>query len=137
MKVSDVAKAAGVSPHAVRYYDQRGLLRPQRRPGNRYRAFETADVRRLKFIRSAQRLGFSLREIGTILYLSRQGKTPCPMVRSIMQQRIPDAARELKAVANLLRRMRAAARMWRRMPDGVPDGDSICSLIEAAEERLR
>jgi len=136
MKVSDLAKAAGVSPHAVRYYAEMGLLRPLRRPGNRYRAFETADVRRLEFIRRAQRLGFSLKEIGTIFDLSRQGKTPCPMVRNIMQQRIPDAARDLKAVASLLHRMQAAARIWRGMPDGVPDGDSICHLIEAADEEV-
>lgn len=136
MKVSELAKAAGVSPHAVRYYAQRGLLRPLRRPGNRYRAFEAMDIRRLEFIHSAQRLGFSLREIGTILHLSRQGKTPCPMVRHIIQRRIPEATRELDAVRSLLRRMRAAARIWRGMPDGVPDGDSICRLIESAENEV-
>jgi len=136
MKVSELAKAAGVSPHAVRYYAGMGLLRPLRRPGNRYRAFEHADVRRLEFIRSAQRLGFSLKEIGTILHLSRQGKSPCPTVRSIMRRRIPEAARDLEATASLLRRMQTAMRLWRRMRDGVPDGDSICRLIEAAEERV-
>ena len=136
MKVGELAKAAGVSPHTVRYYSAMGLLRARRRPGSQYRVFEEADVRRLAFIQSARRLGFSLREIRTILEMSREGKTPCPLVRTIMQRRIPVAARVLEAMADMQRRMEAAMRMWRRMPDGVPDGDSICRLIEAAEARI-
>jgi len=136
MNVAGLARAAGVSPHTIRYYSGIGLLRARRRPGTHYRVFEEADVRRLAFIRSARRLGFSLKEIGTILETSQHGRTPCPVVRTIMQRRIPVAARALSAMASMQRRMEAAMRMWRRMPDGVPDGDSICRLIEAAEERI-
>jgi len=136
MNVADLARAAGVSPHTVRYYSGIGLLRARRRPDSQYRVFEEGDVRRLAFIRSARRLGFSLKEIGTILDMSRHGRTPCPVVRTIMHRRIPVAARALRTMASMQRRMEAAMRMWRRMPDGVPDGDSICRLIEAAEERI-
>ena len=61
--VKALSKHSGVSEHAVRYYSRIGLLKPSRNPDNGYRLFDRTDVTRLRFIRHAQNLGFSLSEI--------------------------------------------------------------------------
>ena len=84
MIVHELAKLAGVTPHAVRYYAQIGLLKPTRSKRNGYQQFTETDVRRVRFVRRSQSLGFTLSEVAEILRRSRQHETPCPLVRDII-----------------------------------------------------
>ena len=68
--IGALAKSAGVGVETVRYYQRRGLLPEPARPQGEVRRYSDADVRRLKFIRSAQAAGFTLTEIGELLELS-------------------------------------------------------------------
>jgi len=72
-----LATQTRVSPHTILYYERRGLLPSIRRSGNGYRLFSGESVRRIRFIKQAQRLGFSLREIQEILALGNDPKTTC------------------------------------------------------------
>ena len=136
MRVQQLADRLNVAPHVVRYYTRVGLLRPKREAANGYRRFSADDVKRVVFIRQAQRLGFTLAEIGHILEVSSRGKTPCPTVRAIVEERIAQNAAYLAELQALQERMTRARRRWRRMRDGVPDGNAICRLIEAVSEKL-
>jgi MerR family copper efflux transcriptional regulator len=70
MTIGRLAKQAGVNIDTVRYYERNGLIpQPLRRPSG-YREYETADVRRLRFIVRAKELGFTLAEIAELLSLS-------------------------------------------------------------------
>src|SRR4030067_1126957 len=108
-----------------------GLLKPQRNPGNRYRLCTQADVRRVRFIRQAKSLGFTLDEIGQVLHDSTLGRSPCPRVREIIQRRIEENRARLQELNVLQRHMERAVEQWKTMPDGVPDGESVCHLIES------
>ena len=68
--IGALAKTAGVGVETVRYYQRRGLLPEPPRPQGEVRRYGPEDVRRLKFIRSAQAAGFTLSEIGELLELS-------------------------------------------------------------------
>jgi MerR family mercuric resistance operon transcriptional regulator len=68
--IGALAKVAGVGVETVRYYQRRGLLPEPARPPGEIRRYGDVDVRRLKFIRSAQAAGFTLAEIGELLELS-------------------------------------------------------------------
>ena len=68
--IGGLAKAAGVGVETVRYYQRRGLLPEPARPPGEVRRYGDDDVRRLRFIRSAQAAGFTLAEIGELLELS-------------------------------------------------------------------
>ena len=68
--IGALARAAGVGVETVRYYQRRGLLAEPPRPMGEVRRYSDQDVRRLKFIRSAQSAGFTLAEIGELLDLS-------------------------------------------------------------------
>jgi DNA-binding transcriptional MerR regulator len=130
MRVIELARSTGVTADAVRYYVRLGLLSPKRNAANGYREFSALDVKRLWFIKRAQSLGFSLAEIGTIIRQARQRKSPCPMVRDIIQKHLEQTGEELEQLILLRDRMKQAARRWKRLPDRVPDGSEICRLIE-------
>src|SRR5687768_6484272 len=68
--IGGLAKAAGVGVETVRYYQRRGLLPEPARPQGEVRRYGEQDVKRLRFIRSAQAAGFTLKEIGELLELS-------------------------------------------------------------------
>jgi MerR family mercuric resistance operon transcriptional regulator len=74
--IGGLAKAAGVGVETVRYYQRRGLLPEPPRPQGEVRRYSAEDVRRLKFIRSAQAAGFTLAEIGELLELSASDDRP-------------------------------------------------------------
>lgn len=131
MTVIELARLTGVMPDIIRYYARIGLLKPKRNPNNNYKKFSEDDVRSVRFIRRAQRLGFTLAEIAEIIKQSRQGKTPCPMVREIIRQRIEEKSHDLAELIALQNRMKSALAQWKIMPDGIPDGHAICQLIEA------
>ena len=134
MTVTQVARQANVSPHTVRYYTRIGLLRPVRRRDNGYKEFSTGELDRLKFIRRAQRLGFTLAEIEEILRRAARHESPCPLVRQIVAQRIQENRAVLNEVSALVSRMERAAAVWATMKDGVPDGHAVCALIESLNE---
>jgi len=132
MTVSELARAANVTPHVVRHYTQIGLLMPTRDPENDYKRFSETELKRLRFIRKARELGYTLAEIGEILHHANHGKSPCPMVRLILERRIEETRRKVDELQQLQRRMEEALAEWCDMPDSVPDGHTVCHLIESS-----
>ncbi|HKU71085.1 MAG TPA: MerR family transcriptional regulator [Burkholderiales bacterium] len=70
--IGTLAKRAGVSIDTVRYYEKSGLLSPQSRLASGYRRYGDEQVSRLRFIRRAQDLGFTLKDIRELLGISKQ-----------------------------------------------------------------
>ncbi len=134
MTVSELSRSAQVTPDAVRHYVRIGLLKPSRDPANGYKLFSSGDIRRVKFIRQAKGLGFSLNDIREIFRHETRGQSPCPVVRDIIRHRIDDNRARLAELNALQHRMEEALEKWKSMPDGEPDGDEICHLIESVME---
>lgn len=70
--IGALARRAGVSIDTVRYYEKSGLLAPEARLASGYRRYGDVQLSRLRFIRRAQELGFSLKDIQGLLGLSKQ-----------------------------------------------------------------
>ena len=75
LTIGQLSQRSGVAPSAIRYYEQRGLVHSSRTGGNQ-RRYEQANLRRLGFIRAAQRVGLSLEEITSALGTLPEGRTP-------------------------------------------------------------
>lgn len=129
MKVADLAKRADVTAETVRYYARIGLLEPGREE-NGYRRFGVPDLNRLTFIRRAQDLGLSLKEINEVLMQAQKGDSPCPMVRELVSAHLEELRCRIRELQQVEARLSSALDAWREMPDGVPNGDHICHLIE-------
>jgi DNA-binding transcriptional MerR regulator len=134
MTGKELANQSAVTVYAVRYYARIGLLRPRREARNGYKVYTSLDVQRLRFIRQAKSLGFALSEIIQIFEHARRRESPCPTVRQIIARRIKGNRKLLIELSGLQRRMEQAMVQWKKMPDGVPDGQSVCHLIESTGE---
>ena len=130
LSVNDMAKATDVSAETVRYYTRHGLLVPQRNKDNNYRIYGRSELIKLKFIKRAKTLGYTLAEIKEIIHASINKESPCLMVREIIERRISANKSHINEVMALQKRMEAAVQHWRQLPDAIPTGDSICHLIE-------
>lgn len=134
MRVNELAKLAGVEAHVVRYYTQIRLLDPSRDPDNQYREYSNTDVQRLIIILRARTLGFSLRDITSILANADAGVAPCQEVRELIRIRSRENRARLEDLRKLQNRVEETVALWDEMPDPPPGHDGLCHLIESVSE---
>ena len=99
--IGEIAKQTGVNPKTIRYYEGINLLPKPKRERNNYRFYSHDTVTRLNFIKKAQSLGFTLREIKEILALRDRGFKPCTHVRGLLKQKIIDLDQKLAELITL------------------------------------
>jgi MerR family transcriptional regulator, mercuric resistance operon regulatory protein len=97
--IGGVAHAAGVNVETIRFYQRKGLLPSPDRPAGGIRRYAQAEIERLRFIKSAQRLGFSLEEIAELLRLD--DGTHCFEARQLAERKLADVRRKLTHLARL------------------------------------
>ena len=110
MQIGQLAQAAGVAIDTVRYYERQGLLPAPSRRGS-YRNYQTEDVLRMRFIRRAKGLGFSLEDIAGLLQLSAHRNDDMAGLKQAAQARLgalEERIAELERVRSALRQLVAA-----------------------------
>jgi MerR family copper efflux transcriptional regulator len=133
LSIGNVARTVGVRPSAIRYYETRGILRPAERRPNGYRIYGDDAVRLLLFVRRAQALGITLKEIKPLLNLASQGQRPCNHVKQLARnhlREIDDKIRELQILRDELRTL-----LQRKA--GRPHGNEVCPIIERPMAQVR
>ncbi len=103
LRISELARAAGVPTSTVRYYERTGILRPSGRSAANYRLYSEADLERLRFIRAAQATGFSLEDVTTLLR-----PAPCGRVQELIEERLSRVAVRMKELRHVKRVLGAA-----------------------------
>ncbi len=126
--VGQLAKRAGVGVPTIRFYERRGLLSSPGRNGSGYRQFPADDVRRVQFIRQAQQLGFSLREVEELLSLSTNPRKSCRHVRQRAAEKVSDID---SRIARLTRMRAALINLMEQCPAEGPTRD--CPILMAME----
>lgn len=134
LTASVLAKRTNTPLFTVRYYTRIGLLKPSRDLRNGYKVYKQSDKERLHFITSAKQLGFTLAEIEGILDHAAHNNSPCPMVRDSVERRIKENKEKIREMKRLQKRLETAAEMWSKMKNSMPDGHSVCRLIESFAE---
>lgn len=95
--IGQLARKAQVHVETVRYYERRGLVTKPPRSIANYRLYPEETVRRLRFIKHAQALGFSLKEIKELLSLRAAPRTRCTAVRERAVTKIRDIEDKIRA----------------------------------------
>lgn len=95
--IGTVARAAGVSVQAVRYYERMGLRPVAGRTPSGYRIYPEDTPSRLQFIQEAQALGLRLKDNRQILQIKYGGRSPCSHVRDRLQQKLGEVENRMKA----------------------------------------
>jgi MerR family mercuric resistance operon transcriptional regulator len=104
LSIGQLSKEASVNIETVRYYERRGLLPEPKRRESGYREYSQDDVFRIKFIKRAQELGFTLKEISELLELRVDSTTTCGEVKKQAEAKIADIEEKIGA----LKKMKAA-----------------------------
>jgi DNA-binding transcriptional MerR regulator len=126
LTIGHVARRVGIRPSAIRYYERLGILQPTVRAANGYRSYSDEAVKLLLFVKRAQSLGITLKEIRPLLDLAAEGQRPCSHVKQLARthlKEIDQKIRELQAVQNELRML--LRRKVRR-----PHISEVCPIIE-------
>lgn len=132
LTIGQVAKQAGVGVETVRFYERQGLLQEPARKASGYRLFGPAAVARLRFIRRAKQLGFTLREIQDLLDLRADGDATRADVRRRAEDKIADIGakiRDLERMRDALAGVAAACH-----GDGPADDCPILAAIDRPED---
>ena len=96
LTISELGRAAGVPTTTVRYYERAGLLMPSARSGMGYRLYGSAEVERLRFIRAAQSVGFTLDDISALLELETSATDLCKTeVAALLEKRLAETEARL------------------------------------------
>ncbi len=129
LTISQVATAADVNVQTIRYYERRGLFPTPRRTPAGYRQYTDDAVARLRFIKHAQELGFSLTEIQELLGLRVRHGAACDVVERKTRQKIDvvlQRIRDLQRMKRTLERLAAACAARRPTDD--------CPILEVLED---
>lgn len=127
LRIGEVATRAGVNIQTLRYYERRGLLRePARRPSG-FREYAPDDVRVVRFIKGAQGLGFSLKEVQELLRLREGKRARCAEVKSAALAKITDIDAKVRS-------LRAMKRALEVLVASCAGGDALeCPILDALD----
>src|SRR5260370_13509878 len=101
LTIGRLAKQAGVNLETVRFYERRGLLPKPPRTASGYRVFPADAARRLRFIKRAQELGFSLKEIRDLLSLRMRPGTSRSDIQARADAKVPDIDEKIRTLKSM------------------------------------
>ena len=128
LTIGKVARAAGVGVETVRFYERKGLVPRPKKPERGFRVYSPEIVTRIRFIRAAQQLGFSLREVSELLSLRADTAADAGSVRAQVKTKLHGVDDRIRR----LRKIRAALRQLLERCSG--DGPiQTCSILGALD----
>ena len=128
MRIGELAAEAGVHIQTIRFYERRELLKKPRRLRSGYRDYSADAVRRVRFIKTGQEVGFTLKEIQNLIRMRDQRLHNASQVRAVVEgkiQSIDEKIQTLQAMRGELRKLLRNCRCGEAQP--------ICPAIEALD----
>jgi DNA-binding transcriptional MerR regulator len=127
LTIGKVARRVGIRPSAIRYYERQGVLEPTVRRPNGYRTYSDEAVKLLLFVKRAQALGITLKELKPLLALASRGQQPCSNVKALARHHLRDIERKMQELEALRNELRT---LLRRRNAGRSHAGKVCPMIE-------
>ena len=121
--ISKLAKALGVNVETIRFYERQGLIDQPNKPETGYRHYPDETVNRIRFIKRAQGLGFTLDEIANLLSLNDR---PCGQVQELAEHKLSAVKEKMADLRRLEKALNALLKQCRSNDD-----DSHCPIIDS------
>jgi len=125
-QIGQVTKMLGISADTLRYYEKIAILPPIARTVSGLRAYNDRDLSRLRFVKRAQRMGFSLHEIGQLLQFRENPQKARPRIRQLAQEKLADIEESLDELGTLRNELQLLVNLCHGSADG-------CPIIEGLE----
>jgi DNA-binding transcriptional MerR regulator len=130
VRIGELAERTGVAVRTIRFYEQAGLLAAPQRTPNGYRVYAEDTVTRLRFVRSAQKLGLSLAEIADVLIISDSDGPPCVYVSELLRSRIQALTARIAELTALRDELSARLPPHAELDPSRCRPNQVCYLIE-------
>jgi len=128
LTIGQVARQAGVGVETVRFYERRGILAPPPRSGSGYRQFPKETVARLRFVKRAKELGFTLKEICELLALRLDPESTCADVKARAEAKIIDVEEKIRSLQRI---KKALAKVTKNCRAEQPSSE--CPILDALQ----
>lgn len=137
LRSSELAELAGVSTDTLRHYERKGLIPAPRRSQNGYREYTAQTLDRVRLVRRALAVGFTLEELARILRLRDKGGAPCRKVRALTAIKLEQVETQLKQMNALKDELRGILSEWDSLLESTAPGQPV-HLLErlASSERI-
>jgi Cu(I)-responsive transcriptional regulator len=109
MTIGEASEASGLPQKTIRFYETAGIIKPPLRGENRYRVYSDNDVQTLRFIQRARALGFSLKDIKSLLVLYRDKKRASREVKKLALEHVADLDRKIAGMVSIRNTIAALA----------------------------
>ena len=134
MQIGELAQRAGVGIQTIRFYERRKLLSEPARTASGYRQYGPDELNRLRFIRQAKTLGFTLDEIRDIIRSRGRGACPCADVIAMAESHLHDVSKQIDTLLKFKEELSGSIRTWKRAGKQTLSAGAICTLIERTME---
>ena len=130
------AALVGVSTDTLRHYERKGLMPKPARSSNGYRVYPPQALERVRMIRAALGVGFTIEELSRILRARDRGEAPCRQVRELAGAKLELLEQRRRELAALCRQLRRVLQDWDARLAGTRPGASAGLLVSLAQQRM-
>jgi DNA-binding transcriptional MerR regulator len=130
--ISQAAREAGVTADTLRFYERKGVFPPPARSAAGYRLYSRSAIERVRVVRRAMAVGFTLEELSRVLRARDNGGVPCREVRAIAVRKLEDIDRRLRALRAVKRDLETTLEDWDTRLARTPAGQQA-RLLDSLE----
>ena len=135
LRSGEVAQLAGVSPDTLRHYERLKLIAVPRRSEGNYRMYPADTVDRVRLIRRALAVGFSLPELARILKVRDANGVPCRQARRLLEEKLTQVEQQITDLAAMRDHLRLVLKDWDDRLNATPDGKQARLLETLTKEQ--
>ncbi|HKH99404.1 MAG TPA: heavy metal-responsive transcriptional regulator [Candidatus Sulfotelmatobacter sp.] len=136
LRSGDLARLAGVSSDTVRHYERIGILPEALRTSSGYRMYSHDAAERVRLVRRALQIGFTLTELAEILQTRDRGGAPCQRVLDLTEAKLRSLEEQIQELRRTQRYMRQLVRQWRLQLTQLPPGKKAMLLHSLADKPM-
>ena len=130
MRIGEIARACEVSVDTIRHYEREGVIPSSIREANGYRRFPDNTIDRVRLVRRALSIGFTLKELSKIFRDRAQGKVPCHEVQALAKRKLADIETRMREMAIVRETLIATIGKWDARLEGTAPGE-LAHLLDS------
>ena len=137
LSIGEIAVRCGVSRDTIRHYERKGVITDVDRDGSGYRRYPASVVDRVRVIRRALSIGFTLDELSRIFRQRASGRPPCREVRALASHKLADIEQQIAALLALRSALEKTIASWDTQLQATTEGEMahlLDSLIDTQQE---